>query len=84
MLLLFYNYSVALLCSFLLFSFLVIKSIFLDNSPQASEVKIELYYWDYTKIKSFHRAKEIINKTSSPTKWEKIFANNISDKGVNI
>jgi len=48
------------------------------------KIKAELYYWDYTKIKSFHTAKEINKTKRQPTKWEKIFANNISGKGVNI
>jgi len=62
----------------------VIKNFFLDLSPQARKIKAELYYWDYTKIKSFHTAKEINKTKRQPTKWEKIFANNISGKGVNI
>ena len=35
------------------------------------------------KLKSFCTAKEIINTLKrQPTKWEKMFANHISDKGL--
>ena len=34
------------------------------------------------KLKSFCTATETINKTKGPpTEWEKIFANNVTDKG---
>ena len=40
-------------------------------------------YWDLIKIKSFCTAKETISKTKrQPTEWEKIFPNDISNKGL--
>ena len=66
-----------------LFDLRVSQSNFLLNtSPEARETKSKMNYWDLIKIKSFCTAKETISKTKrQPMEWERIFANDISDKG---
>ena len=54
-----------------------------DTSKKAKETKGKMNYWYFIKIKSFCTAKETVNKTKrQSTEWEKIFANDISDKGL--
>ena len=47
------------------------------------ETKAKINKQDLLKLKSLCIAKEAINKTKrQPTEWEKIFANDVTDKGL--
>ena len=51
---------------------------FLDFIPKT---KAKINKWDYNKLKSFCKAKEIINiMKSQHMEWEKMFTNHISNK----
>ena len=59
------------------------SNFLLNTSPEARKTKAKMNYWDLIKIKSFCSVKITISKTKrQPTEWEKIFANDISDKGL--
>ena len=52
-----------------------------DPSPREMEIKTKINKWDLMKLKSFCTAKETIDKTKrQPSEWEKIFANEATDK----
>ena len=59
------------------------SNFLLDMSSKGKGNKGKMNYWDFIKIKSFCTTKEKINRTKrQPMEEEKIFANDISDKGL--
>ena len=57
------------------------SNIVLDLSPSVMEIKIKINKWNLLKRKSFCTAKEAINKTKRQSlEWERIFANDATDK----
>ena len=57
------------------------SNIFSDPLPRVMTIKTKINIWDLIKHKHFYTAKETINKTKrQPAEWEKIFANEVTDK----
>ena len=58
------------------------SKILYDPHPRVTEIKTKVNKWDLIKRKSFCSAKETISKMKrQPLEWEKIIANETTDKG---
>jgi hypothetical protein len=56
---------------------------FLNRRAMACAVRSRINKWNITKLQSFCKAKDTVNKTERPPiYWERIFTNSKSDRGL--
>ena len=58
------------------------SKIFYDSPPRVKEIKTKVNKWDLIKLKSFCIAKETIKVKRQPSEWEKVIADEATDKGL--
>ena len=59
------------------------SKILYDPPPRILEIKAKINKWELMKLKSFCATKETISKMKrQPSEWEKIIANEETDKGL--
>ena len=59
------------------------SKILYDRPPRVTEIKTKVNKWDLIILKSFCTSKETISKVKrQPSEWEKIIANETTDKGL--
>ena len=57
------------------------SKVLCDPSPRIMEMKTKINKYDLNKLKTFFKTKETISKVKrKPSKWEKITANETTDK----
>ena len=59
------------------------SKILYDPPPRVTEIKTQVNKWDWINLKSFFTSKETMSKVKrQPLEWEKIIANETTDKGL--
>ena len=59
------------------------SKILYDPPPRVMEIKTKVNKWDLIRLKSFCTAKGTVSKVKrQPSEWEKIIANETTDKGL--
>ena len=63
--------------------YIIHSRILYDPPPRVMKIKAKINKWDLIKLKSFCTMKETISKMKrQPSEWEKIIANEATDKGL--